>query len=123
MFEDSFTAVAAKKRPTVYTTEHTDCQWPLSGVHSIMMVKSAQPGDDAWGGARPPPFTLSTIMSKVVVYAPAERADALLLFLLYPHMYSVVYTVKSTYINIYLIRGPHFFLLCNWLFHQLAMAG
>jgi hypothetical protein len=71
----------------------------------------------------PPPFTISTIMSKVVVYAPAERADALLLFLLYPHIYSVVYTVKSPYINMYLIRGPHFFLLCNWLFHQLAMAG
>jgi hypothetical protein len=23
---------------------HTEWQWPLSGVHSIMMVKSAQPG-------------------------------------------------------------------------------
>jgi hypothetical protein len=34
------------------------------------------------GGARPPPFTISTIMLKVVVYAPAERADTLLLFLL-----------------------------------------
>ncbi len=34
------------------------------------------------GGARPPPFTLSTIMSKVVVYAPADKADKLLLFLL-----------------------------------------
>ncbi len=28
-----------------------------------------------WGGARSPPFTLSTIMCKVVVYAPAERED------------------------------------------------
>ncbi len=27
------------------------------------------------GGVRPPPFTLSTITSKVVVYAQAERAD------------------------------------------------
>jgi hypothetical protein len=36
------------------------------------------------GGARPPTFTLSTITGKVVVYAPAERTDALLLFLLYP---------------------------------------
>jgi hypothetical protein len=51
---------------------HTERQWPLSGAHSIMMVKSAQPGK---GDAHPPPFTLSTITSKVVVYALAERAD------------------------------------------------
>jgi hypothetical protein len=45
--------------------------------------KSAQPGEGGGGGgARPPPFTLSTIMSKVVVYAPADKADKLLLFLL-----------------------------------------
>jgi hypothetical protein len=38
--------------------------------------------------SHPPPhlphFTLSTITSKVVVYALAERADTLILFLLYP---------------------------------------
>ena len=39
------------------TTEYTEWQWPLSGVHSIMMVKSAHPGEG--GGARPPPFSLS----------------------------------------------------------------
>jgi hypothetical protein len=47
----------------------------------------------AWCGrgvARPPPFTISTITYKVVVYAPTERADILPLFLLYPYMYSVV---------------------------------
>jgi hypothetical protein len=33
-----------------------------------------------------------TIMYKVVVYAPAERADTLPLFLLYPYMYSVVHS-------------------------------
>jgi hypothetical protein len=43
-------------------------------------------------GARPPHFTLSTITSKVVVYAPAKRADTLPLFLLYPYMYSVVHS-------------------------------
>jgi hypothetical protein len=53
-----------------------------------MMEKSAQPG--VGGGARPPPFTLSAIRSKVLVYAPAERADTLPLFLLYPDMSSVV---------------------------------
>ncbi len=42
------------------------------------------------GGASPPPFIISTITYKVVVYAPAERADTLLLFLLYPSLYSVV---------------------------------
>jgi hypothetical protein len=47
-----------------------------------MMVKSAQS------------FTLSTITSKAVVYAPAERADSLPLFLLYPCMDSVVGSSK-----------------------------
>jgi hypothetical protein len=46
-----------------------------------MMVNSAQPGE------RAPPLTLSTVMSKVVVYAPAEGADTLLLFLLYPFLF------------------------------------
>ncbi len=45
------------------------------------------------GGARPSPFTiLSAITYKFVVFAPAERADTLPLFLLYPLMYSVEYT-------------------------------
>jgi hypothetical protein len=56
-----------------------------------MMAKSAQPGEGG-GGARPPPFTLSTITNKVVVYAPAERTDTLPLFLLYLYMYFVVPT-------------------------------
>ncbi len=37
----------------------------------------------------PPPFAISTLTYKVVVYALAERADTLPLFLLYPYMYSV----------------------------------
>jgi hypothetical protein len=49
------------------------------------------------GGARPSPFTLFTITYKVAVYAPAERADILPLFLLYPYMYSVVHSeVRQT---------------------------
>ncbi len=47
-------------------------QWPLSGVHSITMIKLAQPGE---GGVCTPYFTLSTIMNKVVLSAPAESAD------------------------------------------------
>jgi hypothetical protein len=60
-----------------------------SGVYSIMMEKLAQAGEGG-GGARPPHLTISTITYKVVVDAPAERADTLPLFLLYPYMYSVV---------------------------------
>jgi hypothetical protein len=41
------------------------------------------------GAPHPHPFNLSTITSKVVGYAPAERADRLSLFLLYPYMYYV----------------------------------
>jgi hypothetical protein len=54
-----------------------------------MIVKSVQLGEGG-GGCTPSPFTLSTVTRKVVVYAPAERADTLLIFLLYPCMYSVV---------------------------------
>ncbi len=65
---------------------HRQWQWPLTGVHSFMMEKSAEPGEGR--GARPPPFTLSTITSKVVVYAPAVRADTL------PYFYSTpLYTL------------------------------
>ncbi len=42
------------------------------------------------GGARPHPFTISAITYKVVVYAQAERALTLPLFLFYPYMYSVI---------------------------------
>jgi hypothetical protein len=41
------------------------------------------------GGAHPAPFTLFTITYNVMMYSPAERAETLALFLLYPYMYSV----------------------------------
>jgi hypothetical protein len=44
----------------------------------------------AWWGWGVHAHPLTTITSKVVVSAPAERADTLPLFLLYPYMYSVV---------------------------------
>ncbi len=71
----------------VHRVLYTQWQWPLSDVHSIMIVKSAQNGEG--GGLTSTPFTISTIMCKVVVYAPAERVDTLPLFLLYLYMYSV----------------------------------
>ncbi len=52
---------------------HSEWQWPLSGVYSIMMVKSAQPGEG--GDARPSPFTLATIASKFVVYTLQLRGQ------------------------------------------------
>ncbi len=42
------------------------------------------------GGCTLTPFTISTFIYKVVVYAPAERADTFPLYLLYPYMYSVI---------------------------------
>ncbi len=75
------------------STVHTEWQWPISGTYSIMMEKSALAGEGA--GARPPPFTLFTIMYKVAVYAPAERADTLPLFHLYPYMYSTVSMLRD----------------------------
>ncbi len=69
--------------------EYTEWQWPLSGIHSIVMEKSHQPGGGGGHTRRPPPFTLSTFTYKVVVCAPAERADKLSLFLLYPNMNSM----------------------------------
>jgi hypothetical protein len=50
------------------------------------MEKLAQPGEG--GGVLPPSFTKSTITYKVVVYAPAERAETIPLLLLYPYKYS-----------------------------------
>jgi hypothetical protein len=48
----------------------------------------------------PPPFTISAITYKVVMYAPAERADTLPLFLLYPYMYSVAVADKPDKVQI-----------------------
>jgi hypothetical protein len=47
---------------TTYERVQIDWHWPLSGVHTIVMVNSAQPVVGG-GPARPPPFTLSTITS------------------------------------------------------------
>jgi hypothetical protein len=62
------------------------------------MEKFAQPGEGG-GGARPLPFTISTNTYQVVVYAQAERADALSLFLLYPCMYSVAKPSKQKHLR------------------------
>jgi hypothetical protein len=61
-----------------------------------MMEKLAQAGEG--GGRRQPLFTIFTITDKVVVYATAKSADTLLLFLLYPYMYSVTKMFNSAFI-------------------------
>ncbi len=56
----------------VGNTEYTEWQQPLSGLHSIMMEKSAQA--DEVGGARAHPLLLYLpSRTKFVVYALAER--------------------------------------------------
>ncbi len=62
---------------------------------SIPSWRKTSPGWVRVGGARPPAFTLFTITYKVAVYAPAERADTLILFHLYQYMYSVVILLWS----------------------------
>ena len=54
----------------------------------VLMEKLALAGE-GWVAHAHPPFTITTITYKVVVYAPAERADTLPLLLVYPYMYSV----------------------------------
>ncbi len=93
---------------TVRTTEYTQS----GNCHFLAYIPPRwknQPSLLRLGGARPPPFTKSTIAYTVVVYAPAERADTLpdktlLLFLLYPYIDSVVRTYlawipEKTYIS------------------------
>ncbi len=58
---------------------------PLSRVHSIMMVNSAQSGEG--GRCTPSPFhSIYHHQQSCGVYAPAKKADTLLLFLLYPFL-------------------------------------
>ncbi len=78
----------------VETTEYTELKPLLSGVHSVMRVKSVLAGEGG-GGARPPPLITFTLTSKVAMYAPAEWADTLTLFHLYQYMYSVVETTVA----------------------------
>ncbi len=69
---------ASPSNHKVQSTEYTELQPLLSGVHSVMRLKFALAGEG--GGARPLPFITFTITSKVAVYAPAEWAETLTLF-------------------------------------------
>ncbi len=61
---------------------HSEWRWQISGVHPIWMEKSALVGEGR--GCTPTPFHPFTITYKVAGYAPAERADTLPVFHLYP---------------------------------------
>ncbi len=89
--------VKRKAPACVVTTEYTELQPLLSGVHSVMRVKLALAGEGG-GCTRPPPFIKFTITSEVAVYAPADWADTLTLFHLQENMYSVVVTLFCTYL-------------------------
>jgi hypothetical protein len=65
---------------------------PISGVHSIIMEKSALAG---WDARPPTPFHSISIMYKVPVNAPSERAGTLPLFYLYHYMHSADATVMA----------------------------
>ncbi len=83
--------MAMGERIRVTHRVHTEWQWPLSGAqYHIPSRWKNQPSLVEVGGCTHTPVTLSTITSKVLVYALAERADKLSLFLLYPYMYYVM---------------------------------
>ncbi len=74
---------------------HIDWQWLLSGVHPIMMVKSAQPGEGGGcTGARTPPFILSTIASKVVVGCSSQEGRNTPPISPLPLLYSLLWTLN-----------------------------
>ncbi len=73
-----------------------------------MTENLAHPGE----GARPPPFTISSITDKVVVYAPAESryAPPPISTLVYPYMYSVRMKKHSSSVeNFYYEKGNESF--------------
>jgi hypothetical protein len=73
-------------RVLVHPTEYTKLQPLLSGVHSVMRVKSVL-------HAHPLSLYLPSPV-KLHCYAPAEWADTLTLFHFYQYMYSVVHPDK-----------------------------
>ncbi len=95
-----------------------------TGAHSIMMKKFAQPRDGR--GVHAPPFSISTIMYKVVMYTPAERAGTLPLFstvLLYAlcgimhicNYYLLTYTLSYARNKLY--RSTTKFTHCTYEWH------
>jgi hypothetical protein len=78
------------------------------------MEKSALAGEG--GGCTPTPFHSITIMYIVAVYAPAERADTIHVFHLYPYMYSVGLTTAGGSVR----SVQYTVCTCNYLYHMLV---
>ncbi len=74
---------------------HTERQWSLSGrtFHHDGEISLAM--GDGWGEHALPLSLYLPSRAKFVVYALAERADTLPLFLLYPYMYSVDHSTSA----------------------------
>ncbi len=75
---------------------HTEWQWPLFGVHSILMEKLAQA---AWCGWRCTPIPFHYIyhhMQSCGICSSWEGRYTTPISTLYPYLYSVVYTVLFT---------------------------
>jgi hypothetical protein len=64
----------------------------------IFGIVSLQCGEDE--GCKPTPTISYHYVQSCVVYTPAERADTLPLFLLYPYMYSVVHARITMYFEL-----------------------
>ncbi len=60
--------------PTSILARHCG-QWPISGLHSIMMEKLSQAGEGGGVHALPLSLYLPSRTVQVAVYAPVERAD------------------------------------------------
>jgi hypothetical protein len=83
-----------KFKTIVSSTEYRTQEWklPISGLHSIMMEKSALAGEG--GGCTPLPFHSSNPhVQSFAVYTPAERADTLNLF----HLYCSLLRIRDVY--------------------------
>jgi hypothetical protein len=79
----------------VYLPQSTHRVAPVAFWRTFHHDGKISPGLVRVGGARPPPFAVFTITYEVAVYAPAEWADTLPLFHLYPYMYYVVSTLSA----------------------------
>jgi hypothetical protein len=79
---------------SLYGTEWREHGFLL--CYSIMMEKFAQAVRVGGGGCTPTPFhySISTIMYKVAVYAPAENADTL-----HPYVICALYHVRGMKIS------------------------
>ncbi len=85
---------------------HIEWQWPLSGVYSIMMEKSAQPG--AGGGCTPTPFHSIYLPSRTKLQCTLQLRGQM-----HPHYFystpictlrCLLITINSDYLSLVLVN-------------------